>query len=231
MVGTLFNTVTVAVGASAGLVLGARWSSDLKDKIFVVLGLFTLTIGTLMALETKAPIDLFLALVFGTLLGHTLGLQARLTRWTSSSTPSDASSSSRGFMEAMMLFCLGSMTLIGCMEDGLLDKPDLLLIKGTMDLISSAFLAATLGRGVLWSALGVFGFQGALTLAFYYAGQSMDQALITELSALGGILMLGIGFQLLGVKAHGLPQWPLVDALPALALLPLVRWIHDMIPF
>lgn len=231
MVGTLFNTVAVAVGASAGLALGARWSTDLKDKIFVVLGLFTLTLGTLMALETKAPIDLFLALVLGTLLGHTLGLQARLTRWTSSSTPSDASSSSRGFMEAMMLFCLGSMTLIGCMEDGLLNKPDLLLIKGTMDLISSAFLAATLGRGVLWSALGVFGFQGALTLAFAFAGQGMDPALITELSALGGILMLGIGFQLLGVKAHGLPQWPLVDALPALALLPLVRWIHDMIPF
>lgn len=231
MVGTLFNTVAVAVGASAGLALGARWSTDLKDKIFVVLGLFTLTLGTLMALETKAPIDLFLALVLGTLLGHTLGLQARLTRWTYSSTPSDASSSSRGFMEAMMLFCLGSMTLIGCMEDGLLNKPDLLLIKGTMDLISSAFLAATLGRGVLWSALGVFGFQGALTLAFAFAGQGMDPALITELSALGGILMLGIGFQLLGVKAHGLPQWPLVDALPALALLPLVRWIHDLIPF
>jgi uncharacterized membrane protein YqgA involved in biofilm formation len=231
MVGTLFNTVAVAVGAYAGLALGARWSTDLKDKIFVVLGLFTLTLGTLMALETKAPIDLFLALVLGTLLGHTLGLQARLTRWTYSSTPSDASSSSRGFMEAMMLFCLGSMTLIGCMEDGLLNKPDLLLIKGTMDLISSAFLAATLGRGVLWSALGVFGFQGALTLAFAFAGQGMDPALITELSALGGILMLGIGFQLLGVKAHGLPQWPLVDALPALALLPLVRWIHDMIPF
>ena len=231
MVGTLFNTVAVAAGASAGLALGARWSTDLKDKIFVVLGLFTLTLGTLMALETKAPIDLFLALVLGTLLGHTLGLQARLTRWTSSSTPSDASSSSRGFMEAMMLFCLGSMTLIGCMEDGLLNKPDLLLIKGTMDLISSAFLAATLGRGVLWSALGVFGFQGALTLAFAFAGQGMDPELITELSALGGILMLGIGFQLLGVKAHGLPQWPLVDALPALALLPLVRWIHDLIPF
>ncbi|MGB1636944.1 MAG: DUF554 domain-containing protein, partial [Flavobacteriales bacterium] len=223
-----FNTVAVAVGASAGLALGARWSSDLKDKIFVVLGLFTLTIGSLMALETTSPIDLFLALVLGTLLGHTLGLQSQLSRWVTPSGNSD-SSSSRGFLEAMMLFCLGSMTLVGCMEDGLLHKPDLLLIKGTMDLISSAFLAATLGRGVLWSALGVFGFQGALTLAFALAGQGMDPALITELSALGGILMLGIGFQLLGVKAHGLPQWPLVDALPALAVLPLVRWIHELI--
>ncbi|MGB1577990.1 MAG: DUF554 family protein, partial [Flavobacteriales bacterium] len=152
MVGTLFNTVAVAVGASAGLALGARWSSDLKDKIFVVLGLFTLTIGSLMALETTSPIDLFLALVLGTLLGHTLGLQSQLSRWVTPSGNSD-SSSSRGFLEAMMLFCLGSMTLVGCMEDGLLHKPDLLLIKGTMDLISSAFLAATLGRGVLWSAL------------------------------------------------------------------------------
>jgi uncharacterized membrane protein YqgA involved in biofilm formation len=231
MVGTLFNTVTVAIGASAGLALGARWSSDLKDKVFVVLGLFTLTIGTLMALETEAPIDLFLALVLGTLLGHTLGLQSKLARWTNSSESSDASSSSKGFFEAMMLFCLGSMTLVGCMEDGLLHKPNLLLIKGTMDLISSAFLAATLGRGVLWSALGVLGFQGALTLAFAFAGQGMDPSLITELSALGGILMLGIGFQLLGVKAQGLPQWPLVDTLPALALLPLVRWVHEWIPF
>ena len=103
-----------------------------------------------------------------------------------------------------MLFCLGSMTLVGCMEDGLLGKPNLLFIKGTMDLISSAFLAATLGRGVLWSAAGVLVFQGALTLAFMALGEGMDPALIRELSALGGILMLGIAFQLWDVRANGL---------------------------
>ena len=121
------------------------------------------------------------------------------------------------------------MTLVGCMEDGLLNKPNLLFIKGTMDLISSAFLAATLGRGVLWSAVGVLVFQGGLTLAFGFMGQGMSPALIQELSALGGILMLGIGFQLLGVRAHNLPQWPLVDALPALALLPLIRMAHELL--
>jgi len=230
MVGTLFNTVAVVVGASAGLALGARWSTELKDKIFVVLGLFTLAIGAMMALETESPIDVFLALVLGTWLGHGLQLQAHVSAWT---TPSrDASSSTgHGFFEAMMLFCLGSMTLVGCMEDGLMDKPNLLIVKGTMDLISSAFLAATLGRGVLWSAAGVLVFQGALTLAFGWAGAGMDPALIRELSALGGVLMLGIGFQLLGIRAQGLPQWPLVDALPALALLPLVRWVHETLPF
>ena len=226
MVGTLFNTVAVAVGASAGLALGARWSSELKDKMFVVLGLFTLAIGSLMALETEQPIDLFLALVFGTLLGHSLKLQARLTRLTQ---PTEGATAGRGFVEAMILFCLGSMTLVGCMEDGLLDKPNLLFIKGTMDLISSAFLAATLGRGVLWSAVGVLVFQGGLTLAFGFMGQGMSPELIQELSALGGVLMLGIGFQLLGVRAHNLPQWPLVDALPALALLPLIRMAHELL--
>ena len=226
MVGTLFNTVAVAIGASAGLALGARWSSELKDKMFVVLGLFTLAIGSMMALETEQPIDLFLALVFGTLLGHSLKLQARLTRLTQ---PTEGATAGRGFVEAMILFCLGSMTLVGCMEDGLLDKPNLLFIKGTMDLISSAFLAATLGRGVLWSAVGVLVFQGGLTLAFGFMGQGMSPALIQELSALGGVLMLGIGFQLLGVRAHNLPQWPLVDALPALALLPLIRMAHELL--
>lgn len=226
MVGTLFNTFAVAVGASAGLALGARWSSELKDKMFVVLGLFTLAIGTRMALEAEQPIDLFLALVLGTILGHSLKLQARLSRLTQ---PTDGATAGRGFVEAMMLFCLGSMTLVGCMEDGLLRKPNLLFIKGTMDLISSAFLAATLGRGVLWSAVGVLVFQGGLTLAFGLLGQGMSPELILELSALGGILMLGIGFQLLGVRAHGLPQWPLVDALPALALLPLIRWAHELL--
>lgn len=226
MVGTLFNTVAVTIGASAGLALGARWSSELKDKMFVVLGLFTLAIGSMMALETEQPIDLFLALVFGTLLGHSLKLQARLTRLTQ---PTEGATAGRGFVEAMILFCLGSMTLVGCMEDGLLDKPNLLFIKGTMDLISSAFLAATLGRGVLWSAVGVLVFQGGLTLAFGFMGQGMSPELIQELSALGGVLMLGIGFQLLGVHAHNLPQWPLVDALPALALLPLIRMAHELL--
>ena len=226
MVGTLFNTFAVAVGASAGLALGARWSSELKDKMFVVLGLFTLAIGSMMALETAQPIDLFLARVFGTLLGHSLKLQVRLSRLTQ---PKDGATAGRGFVEAMILFCLGSMTLVGCMEDGLLNKPNLLFIKGTMDLISSAFLAATLGRGVLWSAVGVLVFQGGLTLAFGFMGQGMSPALIQELSALGGILMLGIGFQLLGVRAQNLPQWPLVDALPALALLPLIRMAHELL--
>jgi uncharacterized membrane protein YqgA involved in biofilm formation len=115
------------------------------------------------------------------------------------------------------------------MEDGLQGNPDLLLVKGTMDLISSAFLAATLGRGVLWAAAGVFAFQGALTWAFRIVGHGMSDALIQELSAVGGVLMLGLGFQLLGMRVHGRTAWPLLDMLPALVVLPAVRWAHEIL--
>jgi len=224
MVGTLFNTLTVLLGASIGLALGTRWSEAMRDKVFIAIGLFTLVIGMLMGLATEAPIDMFLSLVLGTALGHRLGLQRRVETFQA-----QHGNKQGGFLEAMMLFCLGSMTLIGSMEDGLLGKPDLLIVKGTMDLISSAFLAATLGRGVLWAAGGVLAFQGALTLMFMMAGQGMDTALIQELSALGGVLMIALGCQLLGLLPHGNRSWPLVDMLPALAVLPAVRWAHEIL--
>ena len=227
MVGTLFNTVAVAVGASTGLLLGARWSGELRDKMFLILGLFTLAIGIPMLFMTHEPIDLFLALLLGTLVGHFIGIQTWLDkRFQKNIGDPNAASSSGGFVEALMLFCVGSMTLIGCMQDGLENKPDTLFIKGTMDFISSAFLAATLGRGVLFSALGVLGIQGALTVAFMLLGREMDLLLIDELTALGGVLMLGIGLQLIGIKPKGLVHWPLVDALPAFAILPLVQLGH-----
>lgn len=220
MVGTLFNATTVIVGASAGLAMGSRWSPALKDKTFVAIGLFTLGIAVMMAMETESPIDLFVALVLGGLVGHRLKLQERLDALQASFQGAS------GFIEALMLFCLGSMTLVGCMEDGLLHKPDLLIVKGTMDLISSAFLAATLGRGVLWSAAGLLAFQGSLTLAFGWLGTGLDPSTITEFSALGGILMMGLGLQLLGIQPMGDQRWPLADLLPAFLLLPLVRWGH-----
>ena len=223
MVGTLFNSVTVLIGASVGLAVGKRWSTELKDKVFIAIGLFTLSIAIMMALGTDSPIDLFVALVLGGILGHSLRLQDRMGQWQSKRQGTS------GFVEAMMLFCMGSMTLVGCMEDGLLAKPDLLIVKGTMDLISSAFLAATLGRGVLWASAGVLLFQGGLTLAFRLVGEGLDPHLIQELSALGGILMLGLGFQLLGFQAPNKKPWPLVDLLPAFALLPLIHWIHHML--
>jgi uncharacterized membrane protein YqgA involved in biofilm formation len=218
MLGTLYNAAAVGIGASLGLVLGPRLPEGLRKITFQALGLFTLGLGILMANKMQDPFAVFLALVIGAGVGQTLGLHERLERWT-------FGAASGGLIQAVLLFCVGAMTVVGCMEDALHDDPSILYAKGTMDLISSAFLAAAAGRGVLWAAPAVLLIQGALTLGFMGLGDILSPALIQEGSALGGLLLLGLGLDLLQIRTL-----PLVNFLPALLLLPLVRWVLESLP-
>ena len=118
------------------------------------------------------------------------------------------------------------MTLVGCMQDGLRGDPSILLAKGTMDLFSSLFLAATMGRGVLLSALSVLVLQGTLTLLFSMMGTGIPESLIHELTGLGGILLLALGLDLLNIRTFSL-----IDLTWSLPLLPLVLWILDVTGF
>lgn len=126
-------------------------------------------------------------------------------------------------VQSTLLFCVGAMTLVGCMRDGLENDPTILYAKGTMDLISSIFLAAALGRGVLYSAGAVLLLQGALTLGFATLGTGIPEPMITELSGLGGILLFGLGLDLLGIRS-----FPLLDLSCALPVLPILLWLIDI---
>jgi uncharacterized membrane protein YqgA involved in biofilm formation len=167
------------------------------------------------------PFAIFLALVVGAMAGEGLRIHDRLTSRKSAHTP--------GWVQASLLFCAGAMTVIGCMEDGLAGDPTVLLIKGTMDLVSSIFLAAALGRGVIASALVVLIVQGGLTLAFLALGPVLSEGLITELGALGGVLLLALALDLLGLR-----EIRLLNLLPALVLLPLMlpvsEWVRVSLP-
>lgn len=221
MVGTLYNTAAVLVGSSIGIALGRHIPSAIQQSVFVALGLFTLALGGLMALEMQDPFAIFLALVVGAMAGEGLRIHDRLTSRKSAHTP--------GWIQASLLFCAGAMTVIGCMEDGLAGDPTVLLIKGTMDLVSSIFLAAALGRGVIASALVVLIVQGGLTLAFLALGPVLSEGLITELGALGGVLLLALALDLLGLR-----EIRLLNLLPALVLLPLMlpvsEWVRVSLP-
>ena len=170
MIGTLFNAFAVAAGSTIGLLCKKYISHKNQTKILIVFGLFTVALSVDMITGMREPIDVFLALVLGTLLGQTLSLHDRLTKFTArfdkmpSGKPDrnklNEPSLGTGFIKATLLFCVGGLTLIGCMEEGLSGKSHLLFIKGTMDLISSFFLSAVLGKGVLFSALGVLLLQG-----------------------------------------------------------------------
>ena len=225
MVGTLYNAAAVAVGASVGLAFRGRLTESGRDAAFVAAGLFTLGLGIRMAAGMQQPLAVFFACFAGILLGNALGLQSALDglarRWGSGGEEG-------GFLKAMVLFCAGSMTVIGCLEDGVHGEPGVLLVKGTMDGISAAFLAAAFGRGVLWAAPGVLVVQGVLTAAFAAAGGQMEAATAAEFSSVGGILLVALGLDLVGVRS-----FRMADLLPALVVLPLAvaaaRWIEAVL--
>ena len=225
MVGTLYNAAAVAVGAAVGLAFRGRLTESGRDAAFVAAGLFTLGLGIRMAAGMQQPLAVFFACFAGILLGNALGLQSALDglarRWGSDGEEG-------GFLKAMVLFCAGSMTVIGCLEDGVHGEPGVLLVKGTMDGISAAFLAAAFGRGVLWAAPGVLVVQGVLTAAFAAAGGQMEAATAAEFSSVGGILLVALGLDLVGVRS-----FRMADLLPALVVLPLAvaaaRWIEAVL--
>ena len=221
MLGTLFNTATVALGAGLGLVLRQRVPENLRSVVFSAIGLFTLYIGVDLMSGISHPIAIFVALVVGGALGHAIGVDRRVK----AAADRLGEGTGAALVQSTLLFCIGAMTLVGCMRDGLEGDPTILMAKGTMDLFSSVFLAAALGRGVLYSAGAVFLLQGGLTLAFGSLGAGIPDFLITELSGLGGILLFGLGLDLLDVR-----QFPLLDLSCSLLILPLVLQLMEVLP-
>ena len=218
MLGTLYNVITVAVGSSIGLVLGQRVPNGMRKAVFSALGLFTLLMGVDMMMDITRPMAAFMALVVGAIVGHLVGLDARVKKAADRLGKGEGAA----LVQSTLLFCIGAMTLVGCMQDGLLRDPTVLMAKGTMDLFSSIFLAAALGRGVLWSTGSVLVIQGGLTFAFATAGAGIPEPLVGELSGVGGILLLALGLDLLDIR-----KFPLLDLTWSLPLLPLIISVLD----
>lgn len=222
MLGTIFNAATVAMGASFGLLLGRRVPESMRQAVFSALGLFTLYMGADMMAGISRPMAVFMALALGALLGEFLHIDQRVQR--AADRLGDGQGSA--IIQSTMLFCVGAMTLVGCMQDGLRDDPTVLIAKGTMDLFSSVFLAAALGRGVLWSAGAVFAIQGMLTWGFSALGSGLSDLLVQDLSGLGGILLLALGLNLLNIRSFSL-----LNLSCSLFLLPAVLWLLEAVGF
>lgn len=230
MRGTLLNTATVVVGALVGWALGARVPDVATQTALSALGLVTLGIGVKMFLESKNVLVLAFALVVGGAIGLALGFQTGLENFAEWAKASLGPLASGRFAEAVIttsiLFCVGPLTLLGCLQDGLEGKIELLAIKSALDGLGSVFFAAALGPGVLLTALIVLVFQGTLTLAASrLKGFAKDAELLAEASAVGGAMMLAIGLGLLDIK-----HLPVANYLPALVLAPLAtiaarRWL------
>lgn len=230
MIGTLLNIATVLVGGIMGLLFGARFPERLRQTVVAGLGLFTLAIGARMSLDSQNVILVLVSLLCGGILGEWLVLEDRLEAlgaWLQQRFAAQAEGGTtrfvRGFLTASLVFCVGPMTILGSIQDGLTGDYRLLAIKAVLDGFAAMVFASSLGVGVLFSTLVILVLQGGISLLAQQAQAVFTSGMIAELSAVGGVLLLGVAISsLLEIK-----KIRVANFLPALLIAPLLVALLD----
>lgn len=233
--GTLLNVLTVLVGGTLGLLAGGHLAERLHNIIMGGLGLAILVIGLQDALATRNVLIMLGSIVLGGILGELLRLdyhidnlggylQKRLV-----GSGKGASTFSEAFVTSSIVFCVGPLTILGSIQNGINGDMTSLAIKSMLDGFAAFAFAAALGWGVLMSAGTVLVFQSALSLIAWAVASgvpSRDNAYITEMTAVGGLIIIGVALKLLNIK-----DLKLANYLPALALAPAIVWVLQYWPF
>ena len=241
-IGTIVNIVTILVGASIGVLLGAKLPEKTNRTVTDALGLVTLVLGglNLASLGDKQFVSaagvvgpfmiVIFSLLLGAITGSLTGLETRLEGFggwlqTRLSRGKAGASGSRerfitGFVDASLIFAIGPMAILGSISDGIGHGPNTLIIKSILDGFASIAFAASLGWGVAASAITVGLWQGFVTVVASFAGNFIPGAMIASITATGGVLMLAIGIRLLNLK-----KIAVADLLPALLFAPLLTWL------
>lgn len=220
--GTLLNAATVLVGGVLGTFLGDRLPARIRENVVRGVGLFTLAMGAKFALETSNLLYLLGSILLGGILGSlgdldrrlgALGdaLQRRFHREGRTSTVSEA------FVTAAIVFCVGPLTFLGSIQNGLTGDASLLTIKSVLDGFTAVALAATLGWGVLLTIAVILVYQGGLALGAATLARALSETQLVEMNAVGGLLILGVGLKLLSIR-----DVKVADFLPAILVAPLL---------
>ncbi|MBI5687464.1 MAG: DUF554 domain-containing protein [Verrucomicrobia bacterium] len=221
MLGTLINVATVLAGGAVGLFLHRALPERFQRIVLQGLGLITLLLGLQMALKTANIFIVLGSLLIGALLGEGWRLQDRmdaLGRWLEAKFKrGDDDRFTEGFVTASLLFCVGPMAVLGSIQDGVSGDCKTLAIKSFMDGFAAMVFAAELGWGVLFSAVPVLVYQGGITLAATPLQRILTDAMLNEMTAVGGLMIVGIALMLLEIK-----RLPLANFLPALAIAPVL---------
>ncbi|MDD7772579.1 MAG: DUF554 domain-containing protein [Firmicutes bacterium] len=228
--GVLVNTLTVIVGSLVGLLCKKGLPKRLTDAVMLGIGLVTVYIGISGALKGENTLIVIAVMVLGAIVGTLLDIDKGINRlgdWVSSRfhRTDDKASAGEGFVTASLLFCIGSMTIVGSLNAGLTGDNEMLFTKSMLDLVSSCMLAASLGVGVLCSAVFVLVFQGALVLLAGCLQSVLTTPAINEMICVGSLLILALGLNLLGVT-----KLKVANYLPAVVFAPLLVWLFSL-PF
>ncbi len=231
MLGVIVNTAAVVIGSLLGLLFRRGIPDKLSRAAMTGIALCTLYLGVSGSLGGRNAIVTILAVVLGAVLGTMLGIDrgiSALGHWVqgrSRGGPGEGPAPlGEGFVTASLLFCVGSMTIVGSLNAGLAGDNEMLFAKSVLDFISSIMLSVTLGAGVLFSAVFVFLFQGAIVLSAQLLRPLLTEPAVAEMSCAGSILIIGLGLNLLGVT-----KIKVADCLPAIALAPLFSYLYGLV--
>ena len=223
LTGTLLNALTVIVGSAAGLIFRKKLSSKYETLYFQTVGLFTLLLGVKMAINMSEPLLIILSLVAGGFAGIKMRLEKKTERlgdYLKTLVRLKDERFTEGLIAGFLLFCTGSMTILGAVEEGFGKTSDLLLTKAVMDFFSSIMLASALGAGVLFSAIPLLMFQGGITLSVYFIGSDIPPNIIEGITIVGGIMLMGLSLNLLKLK-----QISVINMLPSLLFVAVFIWL------
>ncbi len=227
MTGTILNVITVIIGGTLGAILGARLPDKIRETVMHGLGLLVLVIGISMALTTKNILIVLASILFGGIIGELLDIQSRLDGIGQKleerfARGGEAGKFTRGFVTASLIFCVGPLAILGAIQDGLIGDFNLLAIKSVLDGFAGLAFASTLGIGVAFAALTVLVYQGVISLAAIFLGSALgavtkDTPWVIEMSATGGVLIMGISLVLLDLK-----RVRVANLLPAVLIAPAI---------
>ena len=216
-VGSAINAAVVIAGACIGMLLGNRLPDRVRLIVFQGLGLCTLAIGMQMAFKTTNPLFMVGSILIGAVIGEFAGLEDAITRGGDAVKRALKSGNARftdGLVAASLLFCIGSMAIIGPLQEGLEGDRTIVLTKATLDFFASIALGAAYGSGVAFSSIPLLLYQGSITLFADVLRPYVSEFIRAELTATGGIMIVGIGINLLDIK-----KIRLSNLLPALVVI------------
>lgn len=226
MTATIINAIAVLCGTIIGLILKKNISSSFKNIVMLSSGVVTLVLGLQMAFEVPSAIAVLFSLLLGGFTGFALKIEDRIMALGNIIGGSEGGSDfGKGFLNASLLFCTGSMSIVGAIEAGTTGDYELILIKSIMDGFMAIVFAASYGKGVGASVITILVYQGFFTLLGGWIEPVLGESGIAAMSAAGGFLLIFLALGLLGIK-----QIQTGNFLPALVFAPLIQYLYSFLP-
>lgn len=231
MLGNIINTLGILVGSAIGLMLKGQVSRRFEVHIISAMALGVIVLGVQGAIKDNNPLVMLLSLATGAMLGEWWRIEQKLngfSAWVKAKLAIRSDRFSGAFVTATLLYCVGSMAIVGALKSGLQGDHSTLIAKGVIDAIISVLLASTMGIGIAFAALPVFLYQGAIVLASSFLAPILSDAIIADLSSVGSVLIIAIGLNMLEII-----KLKVGNLLPAIFVAPMftlfIEWVFSML--